>query len=171
MSQLKEKQEKFCQAYILHRNATRAAAAAGYSEASAHNQGYRLLQDERIQERIQELTNEISIDVISEIEKQYETARNAGHGAVALKALEILSRVRGNNSDEGDATPETLEAEIINTMQVIGFEKVFELLAEAFPEKFEEDVEEYQEEEEVQLLLTEELTSTTDAEAGSDNDA
>ena len=56
-------------------------------------------------------------------------------------------------------------------MQVIGFEKVFELLAEAFPEKFEEDIEEYQEEEEVQLLLTEELTSTTDAEAGSDNDA
>ena len=173
MSQLKEKQEKFCQAYILHRNATRAAIAAGYSEASAHNQGYRLLQDERIQERIQELTNEIStdVDVISEIEKQYETARNAGHGAVALKALELLSRVRGNNSDEGDATSETLEAEIINTMQVIGFEKVFELLAEAFPEKFEENVEEYQEEEEVQLLLTEELTSTTDSEAGSDNNA
>lgn len=171
-SQLKEKQEKFCQAYILHRNATRAAIAAGYSEASAHNQGYRLLQDDKIQERIEELTNEIStdVDVISEIEKQYETARNAGHGAVALKALELLSRVRGNNTDEDDATPESLEAEIIGTLQIIGFEKSFELLAQSFPEQFTEDEEEYEDEEDVQLLLTEELTSTTDTEAGSDND-
>lgn len=166
-SQLKEKQEKFCQAYILHRNATRAAVAAGYSEASAHNQGYRLLQDDKIQERIEELTNEIStdVDVISEIEKQYEQARNAGHGAVALKALELLSRVRGNNVDEEEVTPESLEAEIIGTLQIIGFEKSFELVAQAFPEQFEED----EEEEEEQLLLTEELTSTTDTEAGSND--
>ena len=130
-SQLKEKQEKFCQAYILHRNATRAAIAAGYSEASAHNQGYRLLQDDKIQERIEELTNEIStdVDVIAEIEKQYEQARNAGHGAVALKALELLSRVRGNNTEEEDITPESIEAEIIGTLQIIGFEKSFELLS------------------------------------------
>jgi hypothetical protein len=167
-SQLKEKQEKFCQAYILHRNATRAAIAAGYSEASAHNQGYRLLQDDKIQERIEELTNEIStdVDVISEIEKQYEQARNAGHGAVALKALELLSRVRGNNTEDNDATPESLEAEIIGTMQILGFEKVFQLLAEAFPEQFEDE----EESEDETLLLTEELTSTTDTEAGSDND-
>jgi hypothetical protein len=167
-SQLKEKQEKFCQAYILHRNATRAAIAAGYSEASAHNQGYRLLQDDKIQERIEELTNEIStdVDVIAEIEKQYEQARNAGHGAVALKALELLSRVRGNNVDEEDVTPESLEAEIIGTLQIIGFEKSFELLANAFPEQFEED----EEEEDGPLLLSEELTSTTDTETSSDND-
>ena len=169
-SQLKEKQEKFCQAYILHRNATRAAVAAGYSEASAHNQGYRLLQDDKIQERIEELTNEIStdVDVIAEIEKQYEQARNAGHGAVALKALELLSRVRGNNTEEEDITPESIEAEIIGTLQIIGFEKSFELLANAFPEQFEDDEEEYEDDEE--LLLTKELTSTTDTETSSDND-
>ena len=69
--QLKEKQEKFCQNYILHNNATRAAKDAGYSEASAYNQGYRLLQETSIQERIEELRNEMStdIDVITEIEK------------------------------------------------------------------------------------------------------
>ena len=40
---LNEKQEKFAQAYIIHRNATEAAKAAGYSDRSAANQGYRLI--------------------------------------------------------------------------------------------------------------------------------
>jgi len=51
-------------------------------------------------------------------------------------------------------------------MQILGFEKVFQLLAEAFPEQFEGE----EEEDDETLLLTEELTSTTDTEAGSDND-
>jgi phage terminase small subunit len=151
MSLLNDKQERFCQAYILHRNATKAAATAGYSETSAHNQGHRLLQDERIKERIDELTNEIStdVDVISEIEKQYEVARNAGNGNTALKALELLARVRGNNSDEVSTDEETLEMEIVNAIRVMGVEKSFQLFELAFPEEF---------------------TSTTDTEAGSDND-
>jgi len=41
---LNEKQEKFAEAYVLHRNATEAAKAAGYSATSANNQGYRLMQ-------------------------------------------------------------------------------------------------------------------------------
>ena len=151
MSLLNDKQERFCQAYILHRNATKAAATAGYSETSAHNQGHRLLQDERIKERIDELTNEIStdVDVISEIEKQYEVARNAGNGNTALKALELLARVRGNNADEVSTDEETLEMEIVNSIRVMGVEKSFQLFELAFPEEF---------------------TSTTDTEAGSDND-
>jgi phage terminase small subunit len=151
MSLLNDKQERFCQAYILHRNATKAAATAGYSETSAHNQGHRLLQDERIKERIDELTNEIStdVDVISEIEKQYEVARNAGNGNTALKALELLARVRGNNADEVSTDEETLEMEIVNAIRVMGVEKSFQLFELAFPEEF---------------------TSTTDTEAGSDND-
>ena len=151
MSLLNDKQERFCQAYILHRNATKAAATAGYSETSAHNQGHRLLQDERIKERIDELTTEIStdVDVISEIEKQYEVARNAGNGNTALKALELLARVRGNNADEVSTDEETLEMEIVNAIRVMGVEKSFQLFELAFPEEF---------------------TSTTDTEAGSDND-
>ena len=43
---LNDKQEKFAQAYILHRNATEAAKAAGYAESSAYNQGYRNLQNQ-----------------------------------------------------------------------------------------------------------------------------
>ena len=170
MTQLKEKQEKFCQNYILHNNATRAAKDAGYSEASAHNQGYRLLQETAILERIEELRSQIvtDVDVISEIEKQYEVARNAGNGTTALKALELLSRVRGNNSETEDVSSESLEKEIIDSMKIIGFEKVFELAAQAFPDQFADDEEEYEDDEE--LLLTEELTSTTNTEAGSNDD-
>ena len=69
---LNNKQEKFCQAYVLHRNATEAAKAAGYAAASAYNQGYRLLQSDEVSERIKELEQELetNVDVIEEIEKQ-----------------------------------------------------------------------------------------------------
>ena len=67
---LNEKQEKFAQNYILHRNATEAAKAAGYSKESAYNQGYRLSQNEEVRERILELEQslETNVDVITEIE-------------------------------------------------------------------------------------------------------
>lgn len=154
MSQLKEKQEKFCQNYILHNNATRAAKDAGYSEASAYNQGYRLLQETSIQERIEELRNEMStdIDVITEIEKQYEVARNGGHGTTALKALELLSRVRGNNSDSEEMSAESLELEIVQIMEVVGFHTIIALMEQAFPAEFaplddsDEDLDEFTEE-------------------------
>jgi len=154
VSQLKEKQEKFCQNYILHNNATRAAKDAGYSEASAYNQGYRLLQETSIQERIEELRNEMStdIDVITEIEKQYEVARNGGHGTTALKALELLSRVRGNNSDSEEMSAESLELEIVQIMEVVGFHTMIALMEQAFPAEFaplddsDEDLDEFTEE-------------------------
>ena len=141
MTDLKPKQEQFCQNYVLHRNATKAAIAAGYSENSAYNQGYRLLQQNDIQDRLRELESEIEtdIDVVSELEKQYETAKNAGHGQTALKALEILSRVRGNNQE--DDTPDDLdglEASISESMKIIGKEKVYEILIKTFPEDFED---------------------------------
>ena len=98
---LNEKQERFAQSYILHRNATEAAKTAGYAEKSAYNQGYRNLQIEEIRDRIEELENnlETNVDVISEIETQYTYAKNNGHTNSAIKALELLSRVRGAKSD------------------------------------------------------------------------
>ena len=79
MMQLKEKQEKFCQNYILHKNATRAAKDAGYSDISAHNTGSRLLQDPLVQERLEELSLNMttSLDVIDEIEKVLELMAQA----------------------------------------------------------------------------------------------
>ena len=128
---LNEKQEKFAQSYILHRNATEAARSAGYSAASAANQGYRLINNEEVAERVRELESELetNVDVISEIENQYTVARNNGHTNSALKALELLSRIRGNNSDiEGGLDEKSLEEGIVQCLNILGASKVFSLL-------------------------------------------
>lgn len=128
---LNDKQEKFAQAYILHRNATEAAKTAGYAAPSAYNQGYRNLQNEEIKERVAELENtlETNVDVISEIENQYTYAKANGHGNSALKALELLSRIRGAKSDKViDISPEGLSANIVDTLKVLGKKKVMELI-------------------------------------------
>ena len=157
--QLKEKQEKFCQNYILHKNATRAAKDAGYSEISAHNTGSRLLQDPLVQERLEELAINMttSIDDVDEIEKQYDVARVQGQTTSALKALELLSRIRGNNIDVDEITTESLEQDIIKGMELIGLEKVLELMAQAFPEEIED-------EEDDSLLTTEEHEGPSDSQ-------
>jgi len=145
MNDLKERQEKFCQNYVLSRNATKAALAAGYSERSAHNTGYRLLQEEKIKDRLKELEGEIvtDIDVIAELEQQYETAKMNGNGQTALKALELLARARGNNVEDDMPTDmDSLEDAIKNNMYIIGKEKMYELFMATFPEDFEEEEEE-----------------------------
>ena len=128
---LTDKQERFAQAYVLHRNATEAAKAAGYAERSAYNQGYRMLKNEEIIERISDLENELetNIDVIQEIENQYTFAKNSGHANSAIKALELLSRIRGANSDKNiDISKEGLEAAIIESLKILGKEKVDEII-------------------------------------------
>ena len=129
---LNDKQEKFAQAYVLHRNATEAARAAGYAAASANNQGYRLLQSDEVTERIHELEQELetNVDVIEEIESQYTYAKTNGHTNSAIKALELLSRIRGANSDINiNMDEETLETAIVGCLNVLGEEKVYDLLS------------------------------------------
>ena len=132
LSMLNTKQEKFAQAYVLHRNATEAARAAGYSAGSANNQGYRLLQSDEVTERIHELEQELetNVDVIEEIESQYTYAKTNGHTNSAIKALELLSRIRGANSDINiNMDEETLETAIVGCLNVLGEEKVYDLLS------------------------------------------
>ena len=100
---LNEKQELFVQHYILTRNASEAAKAAGYSERSAYNQGYRLLQDEAVQQRIYDAEQEMTtdVDVISE--------------------LENLSRVRGNKTNDEDILNiKKIVTDIQSAMKIIG---------------------------------------------------
>lgn len=52
---LTPKQELFCQHYLLDLNATRAAIRAGYSEATAQEQGSRLLSRVMVSTRVHEL--------------------------------------------------------------------------------------------------------------------
>ena len=129
---LNEKQENFAKAYVLHRNATEAAKAAGYSDKSAANQGYRLLQNQEVVDRVHELEQELETDVnvIEEIESQYTFAKANGHTNSAIKALELLSRIRGANSDTGlSMDKDTLETAIVGCLNVLGEEKVVQLLS------------------------------------------
>tara|TARA_R100000687_G_C6378663_1_gene131541 strand:- start:276 stop:680 length:405 start_codon:yes stop_codon:yes gene_type:complete len=130
---MNEKQELFVQHYILTRNATEAAKAAGYSERSAHNQGYRLLQDEEVRQRVYDAEQEMTttLDVISELEDQYTYAKGHGHTNSAIKALEILSRVRGNKSDEEDIlNTEKIISDIQSAMKIIGKKEMKKLIKE-----------------------------------------
>ena len=120
---LNDKQELFVQHYILTRNASEAAKAAGYSERSAYNQGYRLLQDEAVQQRIYDAEQEMTTDVnvISELENQYSYAKGHGHTNSAIKALEILSRVRGNKTNDEDIlNVKKIVSDIQEAMKIIG---------------------------------------------------
>ena len=122
---LNEQQERFCQSYVLHRNASEAARAAGYSQEHAARQGHRLLQNEEIVERITELEQNLTtdVDVISEIEKQYEFAKANGHTNSAIKALELLSRIRGTQEEKEDTTdPEKLEQDLADSAKICGKE-------------------------------------------------
>ena len=127
---LNEKQEKFAQAYIIHRNATEAAKVAGYSDRSAANQGYRLINNGEVKERIEDLEKELTttIDVINEIENQYAFAKANGHTNSAIKALELLSRVRGSRGDaEKELDKKELRQDIIRFMEIIGKKEVDEI--------------------------------------------
>jgi phage terminase small subunit len=127
---LNEKQEKFAQAYIIHRNATEAAKAAGYSDRSAANQGYRLINNGEVQERIEDLESELTttINVVDEIENQYTFAKANGHTNSAIKALELLSRIRGSKGDtEKELDKKELREEIIRFMEIIGKDEVEEI--------------------------------------------
>ena len=128
---LTTRQERFAQAYVLHRNATEAAKTAGYSARSAYNLGYRMLKKNEIVERISDLENELvtNIDVIDEIENQYTFAKANGHTNSAIKALELLSRVRGAKSDKNiDISKEGIEASIIDAFKVLGKDKITDLI-------------------------------------------
>ena len=128
---LNDKQERFAQSYILHRNASEAARTAGYAKNSATHQGYRLLQMPEIVERIENLEQELEtdVDVVTEKENQYTYAKANGHTNSAIKALELLSRIRGAKSDKGlNSSPEKLEQDLINSLKVLGKKKVEDLL-------------------------------------------
>ena len=55
MSNLTDKQKRFCQEYVIDLNATQAAIRAGYSENSANEQGCQNLAKLNIQEYISQL--------------------------------------------------------------------------------------------------------------------
>ena len=131
--ELNEKQEIFCQRYIVSRNASGSAREAGFASSSSKVQGHKLLQMPSIQERIKDLSSELSTDynVVEELERQYEYAKSHGHTNSALKALEMLSRIRGNKAEPENLSEEALHASLVCSFYVIGRKTVMAIMDEA----------------------------------------
>lgn len=58
MAELNEKQQAFCREYLIDLNAKQAAIRAGYSEKTAEQQGYQLLQKTLVQNHIAKLKDQ-----------------------------------------------------------------------------------------------------------------
>lgn len=78
MTTLTEKQEFFCREYVKHRNATRAAIAAGYSKKSAKQIGS------------ENLTKTELKNFIAELEKDFSKSVGLTKIGVGVKLLEII---------------------------------------------------------------------------------
>tara|TARA_R110002051_G_scaffold115203_3_gene188288 strand:- start:398 stop:850 length:453 start_codon:yes stop_codon:yes gene_type:complete len=131
--ELNDKQEIFCQKYALSTNSAESARQSGYAKSSAKVQGFKLLQLPQILERIEELRNDMvtSYDVVQELEDQYAYAKSHGHTNSALKALEMLSKIRGNKVKVKETSPESRHASIVSSFWILGREKVMKLMEEA----------------------------------------
>ena len=83
--------------------------------------------------------------VINEIENHYEFAKANGHTNSALKALELLSRVRGTSGDiTFSMDEENLETAIVSYLNILGEEQVLNLISKCnfITEEDEEDAKE-----------------------------
>ena len=94
------RQDNFCAYYVANGNAAEAARKAGYTERTAHNQGYRLLKDARVQARIRAVQTEIadSIDpglILGRLDDLYLQAERGGDYREAARILESMSRLVG----------------------------------------------------------------------------
>ena len=136
MPELKNKRhEKFVQCLHTFKNKSKAVRMAGYSSKNSDVTSQQLLNREDIQERLKEVEEEnitevnFNVDVVEELEKQYDSAQKKHNITGALKALELIQKVRGNkSSNEIEISVESLEENIIDCLNKISTEKVKELL-------------------------------------------
>ena len=99
MKTLTAKQQMFVKEYQVDRNATQAAIRAGYSEKTAMEQGYQLLQKTSVKEAIDKGTEELATkvdisaqDVLQSIKRIRDKAEAADKNTDALKANELLGK-------------------------------------------------------------------------------
>jgi hypothetical protein len=98
----------FAQQYSAHRNATRAAAAAGYSPASAAVQGSQLIRRPDVKALVAkfdaDLTERTNISkdwVINETLRTYAHALDLDHTATARGCLHLLALLHGSITGRG----------------------------------------------------------------------
>lgn len=122
---LTERQEKFAQAYVMSPNATAAAIASGYSAFSAAKIGYSLVNNPNVVERMENIQKEVEedINVETELETQYAYAKENNNTQTALKALELLHKMKGGLIEEAPLTISELEYDIVNCLEMLGEER------------------------------------------------
>ena len=99
---LNYRQERFCHIFVEYGCAAVAAIDAGYKRGSARQQGWRLLQDRRVNERIGEIQAELagqagnSRDVLmGKLEVVYRRALRDHHFHAAARAVEVQAWLGG----------------------------------------------------------------------------
>ena len=105
MSDLTAKQIKFCESYILSRDAKQSSLNAGYSESYSKSKAYELLQDEKTKEKIQELETDhnqnhfkrLSIVANKELENILLSSEN---DSTRLRAIELVYKLSGTIQDD-----------------------------------------------------------------------
>ena len=96
---MRQRKEEFVQHFLVTKNATESAKRCGYSEKSSYNQGYRMMNDDEVQEMLaKELAdsrerNLGDHDAIIERLKEEALGDVSGHTAGSrVKALELLMK-------------------------------------------------------------------------------
>jgi phage terminase small subunit len=99
--QLKLKQQQFCEYYVHHGNAARAAREAGYSAQNAAQQGSGLLRHTKVRAYIHELRQKHALETVWEMEDAvdrldviYDAAMSDRNYSAAVRAVEAQTRIR-----------------------------------------------------------------------------
>lgn len=95
-----EKQQRFCDEYLIDCNATRAAIAAGYSKQTAYSQGQRLLKNVEIKNYIVHQQEERSKQSLLTFEERQrilaEIAKDSNNNkSDRIKALDVYNKMTG----------------------------------------------------------------------------
>lgn len=122
MSKLTDKEDKFCNEYLIDLNQTQAAIRSGYSEKTARQKGSQLLTKVNIQDRIAELQEELQLKTEVTKEKVIKDLLLAREIALGLKPHHIVVK-----ESIGDGVTSTSSKEL-NKTDINAFIKVNDLL-------------------------------------------
>lgn len=119
---LTEKQKRFCEEYLVDRNATQAAIRAGYAKKRASEQAHQLLQKTTVLEYLNDLRKEqsertriTSDDVISQL-KEIAFASVEISGKEKIKALELLGKHLGMFSETANTNSDIHDSSLIDAL-------------------------------------------------------
>lgn len=99
-NELTEMQERFCEIYAEHGNATQSAISAGYSDKHASVQGSKLMKMAKIQKRIAKYRNDLGFEVKADKDAVVEALLDMINDESTepqhkLTAIDKLGRIQG----------------------------------------------------------------------------